>query len=897
MAGGATVAALNAVLRMDASSFLAGNTAAQTALKKTGAETARTSSTLRQMGADLTRNVSLPLAGVGVAATVMATRYEETFAQMQGLAGVPAKDVEKLKASVDSLSGSTARGPNELAQGLYFVASAGFQGAEAMSILETSAKASAAGLGETKVIADLTTSAMSAYAKDNLTAAQATDVLVAAVREGKAEPEEMANALGRVIPLAASLGVEFDQVAGATAAMTKSGLDTNEAVTALRGIMTQVAKPTDEAREALAELGINAEGLRRMIAEEGLLSALQFLGDGFEGNTEAASALFGDVRGLTGFLNLMGQEAASVTAVFDATANSTGNLNDAFKVMSETEGFKAKQAMADLERAGIKVGDIMLPKVASAAGFATSALEKFAEAPPAFQQLTVNVGLAAIAAGPLLNIMGRLHQTGARLAPQFPTIAAGMDRAKNSMVVANAQAVGFGKALGGVTAAAAAGAAAFVVWQQNVEAMKNEGSSFVNDSLKVFHEELAGGNVTIDAAKRNLKAWNDQINDNGTEMNNAGFANVAYKNQLTGINEELQKNIGALQPVVTLADQMATVTGRNADEYFRWLSQVDNATTKFPTAEAALKAFDVEQLKAQGLSEENAVALAEQGNAYADETLKVKEAEKALKDWNDTVKAQFDPLFAMEDALQGVEDQNQAVADAQQRINEAYKDGDLPGVAQATRDLEQAQRGLLGAHLEVDVASRNLTEAVKNGSVSIVDAKRYVDNLAASERISATDAMFMKAQLDAIGIKAAEIDGKQALVTVKADVTQALVALGAVIGQINILGQTVNAHAITNGSQGVYIEGVGTIAPGSLGGFASGGMVGDGWFTVGEQGPELGFKRGSSVEIFSNSQSKSMMGGGNSYTLNVTVGAGADPRAAAREIAEQIRRLERERAT
>jgi TP901 family phage tail tape measure protein len=43
--------------------------------------------------------------------------------------------------------------------------------------------------------------------------------------------------------------------------------------------------------------------------------------------------------------------------------------------------------------------------------------------------------------------------------------------------------------------------------------------------------------------------------------------------------------------------------------------------------------------------------------------------------------------------------------------------------------------------------------------------------------------------------------------------------------------------------------------------FATGGMVGDGPFIVGERGPELGYKVGSSVRIFSNPDTKRMMGG------------------------------------
>jgi hypothetical protein len=44
--------------------------------------------------------------------------------------------------------------------------------------------------------------------------------------------------------------------------------------------------------------------------------------------------------------------------------------------------------------------------------------------------------------------------------------------------------------------------------------------------------------------------------------------------------------------------------------------------------------------------------------------------------------------------------------------------------------------------------------------------------------------------------------------------------------------------------------------------FRYGGMMGDGPFIVGEQGPELGYKIGSSVRIFSNPETNKMLANG-----------------------------------
>ncbi len=75
---------------------------------------------------------------------------------------------------------------------------------------------------------------------------------------------------------------------------------------------------------------------------------------------------------------------------------------------------------------------------------------------------------------------------------------------------------------------------------------------------------------------------------------------------------------------------------------------------------------------------------------------------------------------------------------------------------------------------------------------------------------------------------------------------------------------------------------------GKLAQFAGGGSVKDGWFTAGERGYELGFKRGSQVQFFSHAQSRAMTGmasvpgyatgtGGSPVYITINAGLGADP--------------------
>lgn len=303
---------------------------------------------------------------VGIDAAKAFGKFEQTMSRIVGLVGISKDVVDGFSDSIKDISVATARGSQELAEALFFITSAGLEGQEALDALEASARAAAAGLGDTATIADVVTSAVNAYGESMGGAAVATDVLVATVREGKAEAASLAGAMGRVIPIASQMGISFDQVGAAIAAMTRVGLDAAEASTALKGIMNSLLKPTTDASKALAEVGLSAKGLREEIREKGLFAALETITKAFEGQDAATVRVFGNVRALTGVLSLMGSNAGATKQIFDELASATGSLDAAFEAAADTGAFAFEQARVRIENALLEVGEEILPKLADA---------------------------------------------------------------------------------------------------------------------------------------------------------------------------------------------------------------------------------------------------------------------------------------------------------------------------------------------------------------------------------------------------------------------------------------------------------------------------------------------------------------------------------------------------
>lgn len=378
---------------------------------------------MSSIGRGMTAGITLPVLAVGAASVKMAMDFEESMAKITGLVGVGREQVEAWKGDVRDLAKTTGRSAKELADALFFITSAGFRGSDAIDALTVSAQAARAGLGETVEVADAITSAINAYGKENLSAAEATDVLVATVREGKLEASQLPGVLGRLIPLSKELGVEFHEVGAALAVLSKSNGDAAQSATMLRGILNKLLKPSEMAKDVLKDVGLSAEGLRQNLAEKGLLDTLRLLRDRIGDNQEAFGKFWEDSEALAGALTILGADAGEVDAVFASLAGSTGALNDAVDSASKTTRDKMNRAIARLKDLMLELGERLLPVVAEKmegiASAVETVVEKFKGLPEPVQKGILVFGGILVVAGPLLLVLGAIVSAAGAVGAAF----------------------------------------------------------------------------------------------------------------------------------------------------------------------------------------------------------------------------------------------------------------------------------------------------------------------------------------------------------------------------------------------------------------------------------------------------------------------------------------------
>lgn len=321
---------------------------------------------------------------------------EAIFTKLQTQIGLTADEADHMRESALGMA-HTGRGVQELGDAMFFVQSAGLRGAEALEATESAAKASAIGLGETETVAGLTTAAMNAYGSEALNATEATDVLLGAVREGSASAEDFAGSLGQVLPIASNMGVKFDEVGAAVAAMTRTGTDAGTATIQLRQILSSLLKPTEDTVSVFEEMGLSAQGVRDTIREDGLWEALSMLSETVGDNEDALGRLFPNVRALSGFLDLTGESAEATEQIFGSLSNTTDLLNDGFETYSETAQAAAERSAAQWENAADKFGEATLGMRSNLSSLSESVATWLADMDESSQTTVVHMTSAATA--------------------------------------------------------------------------------------------------------------------------------------------------------------------------------------------------------------------------------------------------------------------------------------------------------------------------------------------------------------------------------------------------------------------------------------------------------------------------------------------------------------------
>ena len=294
----------------------------------------KTAKTAGKIAAGAMVAAATAVATLGTAAVKSAAEYEAQLANVSTLltgteAAVAARTAE-IGDQVLEISNRTGVATADLTDGMYQVVSAFGDSADAAAILETAAKSAAAGNATTTDSINLLSAVTKGYGDTSAEAVQqAADLAFATVRLGQTSFPELAAGMGKVIPLASTLGLEQEQLWGAMATLTGVTGSTAEVVTQMKATMQAFLSPSKNMQAALKNMGY--ESGQALLESKGLQGSLDALKDAVGGNELAFAGLFSSVEAQTAVLAMAGNQAENLTSKTAEMYEATGAANTAFE--------------------------------------------------------------------------------------------------------------------------------------------------------------------------------------------------------------------------------------------------------------------------------------------------------------------------------------------------------------------------------------------------------------------------------------------------------------------------------------------------------------------------------------------------------------------------------------
>lgn len=273
-----------------ASAALAKQQAAEARLGKAKASVAA--------GAPYAQQAGSAIGGGLMAAMTDGASLERQLSMVGAVSRASAADMAAFKAQALELGASTKYTSTQVAEGMQYLAMAGFKTQdvlEAMPGMLSLASAGATDLGRT---ADIASNILSAFGLKTEEMGRVGDVLVNTFTRSNTTLDTLADTMKYCAPVAKQFGLSLEQTAAYAGILGSNGIDSSMAGTALRGIMVRLTKQPKQAAAALKELGVkvydakgNFKSLEQIMVE--VAQAQDKLGLSEFGRAKSAAMLFG----------------------------------------------------------------------------------------------------------------------------------------------------------------------------------------------------------------------------------------------------------------------------------------------------------------------------------------------------------------------------------------------------------------------------------------------------------------------------------------------------------------------------------------------------------------------------------------------------------------------------
>lgn len=450
--------------------------------------------------------------------------FETSINKISTIADTSVVSMDAIKNWIVTLSGETGKSSASIAEAVYNAISSGVETSKAVESVEKAARLAAGGFTSVETSVDVLTTALNAYKLKASETEKVSDILITTQKKGKTSVDELAQSVGKVIPLAAAYNVQMDNLGTAYAVLTANGIATAEAGTYLKSMINELGDSSSKVAGLLREkTGQSFADLTK--AGRSMGDVLAMLGDSVGGSATAFNELWSSTEAGIGALSIFNSGADQFNDVLEEMQNSAGATEAAYQKMASGNEFASQRMANAAENLKIAIGDQLNPALAQlynsgadAFNWAADFVEENPEVVGAVVAVTTGVGALTV---------------GLTLAANASQLAAMKQAALNAVMNANP----VGLLVTGLTALAAA----ITAYSLTMERADAEAQSFVKslkesrDAYQELTESMAAEKTSVTDTIRALQNLLDAEDKSATR-----------KDQILRLVEELNEKVPGL---------------------------------------------------------------------------------------------------------------------------------------------------------------------------------------------------------------------------------------------------------------------------------------------------------------------------------------------------------------
>ncbi len=299
-----------------------------------------------------------------------AADFETQMADVSTLiAGDSTQAMGTLRQGILDMVKEIPKSPEELGASAYAITSAGItDAAEALKVLESSAKLAVAGLGTTEEATNLMTSAINSFASEGLTAAEISDILFKTVKNGKTTVAELSQGFGAVAGQMSDAGIPMKDFMSVISALTTVGVPASQAYTQMRAVIAGLTRETETSKKVFGELGVKT--FKELIAKTGGVGkAMQAVKEQVGDNDAEMLKLVGSTEAMAAITSISGATSEAYANTLNDMEDATYGVNEAFEKQKATANNQLKLLGNQLQVVAVELGSKLLPYVTQFADF------------------------------------------------------------------------------------------------------------------------------------------------------------------------------------------------------------------------------------------------------------------------------------------------------------------------------------------------------------------------------------------------------------------------------------------------------------------------------------------------------------------------------------------------